>query len=257
MIRRLNYTKRRRIVHRDVAIRLSEADGAAGRVQVTLILEHYGFPADARVFVEAYRQTTLQRFDFGTIGNLNPPEQLPLTAFESADGVKFRVKVVEAAGDGDGARPARILGRADGIRPRSTAPRHRQSLLAVAPGDFDDEVWRLEFDEADAPLLKVSRSLAGDWRALPHTPEFVTLAIPAIFRQILTRIVLIEGRRDVEDGEDWRSQWLRFATQMAGSRPPGPDDPEDPDEWIDQAVSGLCHRISIRERFRRWQKDEG
>src|ERR1700728_3479645 len=93
--RRLNYTSRHKI-NREHA-QIVTHDGAAGgppTFDATLTLAGYSLPGPARVFVEAYRQTAWQRFDFGTIGICTPPENRLLTEFGVMDGVQFRVKVV-------------------------------------------------------------------------------------------------------------------------------------------------------------------
>lgn len=257
MIKRMNYTGRRRIRREDVPIRITTNGDEPPTFEASLSLGHYRLPADARVFVEAYRQTAWQRFDFGTVGELAAPEDRRLTAFGAGEGVLFRVKVVEALEPSSGGRPARILRHADGIRPRMPEERQAKSLLPLDRGDFRDEVWRLEFDEAGPPILKVSCHLVPDWRTLPRTWEFVTFALPEVFRSILTRIVLIHRHTDLDDGSDWKTQWLRLAVQLPGvdDSPPDPD-AGDADQWIDDAVAAFSRHSRIAKRFREWWDQE-
>ncbi|HOW17479.1 MAG TPA: hypothetical protein PLC79_00465 [Phycisphaerae bacterium] len=257
MIRRLNYTGRRRIRRDDIGIRIrSDGDGVPS-VDATLLLAGYRLPADARVFIEAYRQTAWQRLDYGTVGEIRPPTDRRLIAFGSAEGVLFRVKVVEVPGAAGGNRPARILEHAESIRPRVAEEHERPSLLPIDPGDFRDEVWRLEFDESGPPVLKVSRHLVPDWRSLPGTREFMTLALPEILRSILKHIVLVEKHTDLDDVENWRTQWLRFAAGLPGAAgaPPRPGD-GDVEQWIDDAVAAFCRKAQIAGRFRQWWRLE-
>lgn len=258
MIRRLNYTGRRRIRHEDIGIRIPANGDGVPSVDATLSLAGYRLPADARVFIEAYRQTAWQRFDYGTVGELRPPPDRRLSDFGSADGILFRVKVVEASAAGGDNRPARILAHAESIRPRVVKEHEKRSLLAIDSGDFRDEVWRLEFDESGPPVLKVSRHLVvPDWRSLPATREFVTLALPEIFRSILKQIVLVEQYTDLEDTADWRAQWLGFAARLPGvtGRPPLPDE-GDAEQWIDDTVAAFCRQVRIAGRFREWWRSE-
>lgn len=257
MIRRLNYTGRRRIRRDDIGIRIQTNGDEVPSVDATLSLARYRLPSDARVFVEAYRQTAWQRFDFGTVGELRPPPDRGLSAFGSTEGVLFRVKVVEVPSAAGGNRPARIFAHADSIRPRAVKEREKRSLLAIDQGDFRDEVWRLEFDESGPPVLKVSRHLVPDWRSLPGTREFVTLALPEIFRSILKHIVLVEKHTDLDDVEDWRTQWLRFAAGLPGAAgaPPRSEDGE-VERWIDDAVAAFCRKAQIAGRFREWYREE-
>jgi len=255
--RRLNYTGRRTIRREDVTIWLTGGGAEEPAFDASLSRGRFQFPADARVFVEAYRQTSWQRFDFGTARDLRPPADRCLRAFGSGDGVRFRVKVVATADPDAGGRPARILGHADRIQPRIAEQVETRSLLDVVPGDFRDEVWRLEFDETCPPVLKVSRYLVPDWRSLAGTREFVTLALPEIFRSILKQIVLVQEHIDLEDQSDWRTQWLGLAVRLPGvsGTPPHPDE-GDPESWIDDAVGAFCRQARIAERFREWWKRE-
>jgi len=255
VIKRLNYTGRRRIRREDVTIQVTNGSASEPTFNSRLSLGRYRLPATARVFVEAYRQTSWQRFDLGTVGEVRQPEDRRLSAFGSVEGVFFRVKIVEAGEPGDDGRPARILRHADRIRPRILDEAQSKSLLPLDPGDFRDEAWRLEFDETGPPVLKVSRHLVRDWRSLPATREFVTLALPAIFRSILMRILLVDVYTDLEDMSDWRTQWLRFAVGLPGVNGPPPAD-DDTDQWIDEAVGSLSRHTRIAERFQEWWRQE-
>jgi hypothetical protein len=256
LIKRLNYTGRRRIRREDVAIQVRGDGAGEPTFNAVLSVGRYRLPASARVFVEAYRQTSWQRFDFGTVGELRQPEDRRLSAFGSVEGVFFRIKIVEAAEPGDDRHPpARILRHADRIRPRTPDEAQRKSLLPLDPGDFRDEVWRLEFDETGPPVLKVSRHLVPDWHSLPRTMEFLTLALPDVFRSILIRILLIDEHTDLEDMSDWRTQWLRFTLGLPGVSDPPPAD-GDTEQWIDEAVGAFSRHTQIARRFREWWRQE-
>jgi len=257
MMGRLNFTGRRPIRPEDVKIHITEADGAV-RFDAELDLGRYNLPAHARVFVEAYRQTMWQRFDFGTVGAPCKPDDRVLRDVRSPDGVKFRVKVVENAPAGASVRPAKILALADQIRPRNLKSRTAQSLLPVDTGDSKDQIWWVEFGD-DEPLLRISSTLVSDWRGFVTTPEFVTLALPEIFRSILTRILLIEEHVDRDDAQDWRNRWLRFARESLGMpEPPAADrkDISEQEQWIDDAVEAFCRRKDIGARLGHWRKEE-
>lgn len=187
--RRLNYTGRKRIIRKHVSITIHDSgNGHVPTFDASLDLDSYPLAGSARVFVEAYRQTAFQRFDFGSVGALEPPENRQLDEFGAAEGVLFRVKVVESHADGAGieanvaasSRPARILAQADQLRP-DHAGKHR-SLLHLEPWDSRDEVWRLDIDEDTGPLLKISRHLAPDRHSLVRSSQFVALALPELLR---------------------------------------------------------------------------
>src|SRR5437016_2570906 len=96
-ISRLNYTGRKRLNRKDVQILLLEPSGGPLSFEAKLKLAEYKFPADALVFVEAYRQTQWMRFTFGKVGAVVPPVDRRLTEFDSPDGILFRVRVTSSS----------------------------------------------------------------------------------------------------------------------------------------------------------------
>lgn len=247
-VRTLNYTNRQRIRREDAPITIrEEKDG--NFFDAVLRLAEYKLPGDARVFVEAYRQTQYMRFDFGQTGAMRIPDDRRLRDFDSAEGVLFRVKVVTTA-DPNGL----LLAEADQIRPRKSTDEDENCipLLPVVPDEnLGDEIWRLEFDDQQT-LLKVNSAL-GDWRALARDPVFLALVYPSVFRAVLWRVLVQEKHRDTEDADDWRSRWLRFAAGLPGvGDPPSEDDEARLDGWIDSAASAFCRRHNIRATYERY-----
>src|SRR5688572_6879666 len=132
MIRRLNYTGRIKIHRADVLLATRELDGVLV-FDADLRLQDYELPADALVFIEAYRQTKWMRFGFGTVATLQPPppEQRQLTEFESPEGIRFRVKITQAENEHI------LLADADRIslsQPEGDAD--TESLLEVVPANL-------------------------------------------------------------------------------------------------------------------------
>jgi hypothetical protein len=93
MIRRFNYTDRIRIRRKDVRITLCEDDGKLAFAADLSALREYDLPPESFLFVEAYRQTNWMRFEFGQVGAISPDNTRELSQFDSADGIRFRVKV--------------------------------------------------------------------------------------------------------------------------------------------------------------------
>jgi len=244
--RRLNWTGRRRIPRERARISLAQVDGHTS-FSAVLELASLGFPPEARVVVEAYRQAGWMRFDFGSVSLVAPPRSTWLEEFDPVDGVLFRVKVLGTAGE-----HGRILGEADGIRPSdpSAAESDNEPLLIPRGADLGEEVWRLNIDEGSMPPeLLVNRSL-GDWQAVARSPQFVWLVYPEVLRRIL-RAVLDGDTLDPEDTESWRARWVRFASTLPGvSAPPGEgSDLTLRENWVDDAVQSFCRVHRFRDRF--------
>jgi hypothetical protein len=250
MIRRYNYTARREIKPGDVRVSIQEAPL---RFDATVDIEDYRLPKNAKVFVEAYRQTTWMRFDFGTVGTIRPADDRHLTDFETSEGLLFRLKVT-ATGDTTG----RLLAVADQLR-YSVGPQDdptAESLLPVKPQDLGDEIYRIDYT-GTRPLLLVNRQL-GDFRSLVRAPQFVSLVYPQVMRDVLSRILLVDQHDADDDAGNWQAQWLRFASRMAGRDSPTQGAGEDLfDDWINEAVASFARTHAMGNRFRLHWRDGG
>ena len=246
MIRRLNYTGRVRILREDARLVIIERPGMPLIFEAGLDLTGYGLPEDASVYVEAYRQIppTWMRFDFGTMAHIEPPPSTELTAFDSAEGILFRLRVTSLADAG-----GKLLAEADSIRGRKTEEIEEtvDPLLPVQPVDLGAEIWSL--DTSDGPRLLINRAL-WDWKAVAVTPAFVSLVYPAVLRQILGTVLLEEKCFEVDDEDYWCSRWLRFASLIPGV-PDIPDEQTDPEkikEWIHDVVSAFSRQQNMLNR---------
>jgi hypothetical protein len=257
LTRRLNYTQRQRVMHEDVVVSIHRPTPLGLPViSASISLSEYDLPADARVFLEAYRQSAWQRFDFGSVGALVPPPDRSLLEFGDGDGVQFRVKVVEALASSDGA--SRILAQADGIKPKTDGP--RRSLLPLDPDpNLFHEVWRLELDETDGPLVKVSTHLVRDRHAFARSPQFLSLVIPEILRKSLSWAIR-DGRPSDEEWDTPRGRWVRFGCSLLSqSELPSEIDGDDEDlrdRWVESAVSSFSRTNRVSDLFGNWWREE-
>ncbi|MEP7270616.1 MAG: hypothetical protein ABI882_03890 [Acidobacteriota bacterium] len=248
MIRRLNYTGRTKISRKDIRLKAVES-GQALAVEVNLALNEYQLPNDALVFVEAYRQTTWMRFPLGVVGDFGgmSGKSGQLNQFDSFEGILFRVKVTQATDEHV------LLAEADRI-PLSPPGKEAEStsLLQVVPSELGDELWQVDIDSE--PYLLVNKAVVADWRALASSPIFQSLVYPEVLRRVLERALIIDKQFEIDDGDDWRSQWLRFATQLPGVVIEVPGDEESALRWIADAVAAFSKKNKLRETFSEaWQ----
>lgn len=254
MLRKFNYTNRIRILHEDARFSL-RPEGGKWSFDASLNLEPYELPADALVFVEAYRQTTWMRFNFGTIDNCTPPDERLLSEFDSPEDILFRVRVT-APGSGED-RHGLLLAEANRVPLRS--PEEVQSpsvsLLPVVPCELGAQLWKIDF--VDHPRLLLNTA-AGNYKQIGIEPGFISVVYPAALREILDRILHREERRDL-DAEDWCSRWLTFASDVlgVGAPPESENGPEADDEWIDDAAASFAKKHDLLEKFRTfWMEAE-
>ena len=244
-IRRLNWTERRRLSRDLVAIALQRA-GDETSFDARFNFSGLDLPPDAEVSVEAYRQTSLMRFDFGSVGFVRKPASTVLTEFEPPEGLLFRVKVLGRDG-----LAGRILAEADQLHAMSPDDKDsgREPLLVPQGEDLGGELWRLTLgDGSQRPDLQMNNKM-GDWRGLARSPHFLWLVYPKIMRDILWW-ALEDGVPADDDTDEWRNRWMKFALALPGMSTLQADPTEnDKEVWIEDAVQSFCRVHRFQERF--------
>ncbi|NJN05089.1 MAG: hypothetical protein HC814_00010 [Rhodobacteraceae bacterium] len=247
MMRRLNYTGRRRIPRALVSVRLVPSQNGVWSFNAEFELAEFDFPAEARVYVEAYNATSYMRFEFGTVGVRSVPADLRLTEITPSPLPKFRLKVVDG-------RLGLLLAVADKLvplRPEEDET-HKQSLLPVDFRDLGDRIWRL--DLTDWPVLELNRRIADLGEVARSADSFLALVYPEVVRRILHEALVAQDQTDPDfDDSDWTSLWLRYACSLPGIEPPPEGVGEDADarkeQWIEQTVQAFCRTRDARVRF--------
>jgi len=241
MIRRLNFTHRKKIPRRNISIQLMQAGDGHFSFSADLQLGGLGLPADAWVFVEAYRSNVFMRFPFAEVGELTSSAVYRLDQFPEKVLPLFRVKVV-----GRGTNEGLILAVADQLVPLKPEeePGRRISLLPVEYQDLGQRVWDL--DLTSRPVLILNQRLQRAGEVARTEPSFLALAFPEIFRRILHAILVEEEIDDpFMDLETWQCQWLRFSQMLKGvpdlpNTSAGEAAKEDRLDWIRSAVFAFC-----------------
>lgn len=241
-IRRLNYTKRRKLNREQVRITLSPADQDQPRTfSVEFNLPAF-LPGSARIFVEAYRTSPAarMRFPFGTVDSPRhpAPHECLLTDFAHDLPPLFRVKITDF-----GERRGTLIADVQRIQPvlPDDQPDHRTGILYTAWRNNDGLVWELEYDDSLGPILYID-DRADPFHDLPTKIEFKALVYPEIMRQALTE-ALRDGH-SIEDVEGWQSKWISFPRIAFGFTEALPADGER-EEWIDAAVRWCARKAGF------------
>lgn len=252
MIRRFNYTNRLRIRRKDVQIKVRNDGGQLVFDADLSALAGYELPPEGLVFVEAYRQASWMRFGFGQVGAITPAQNRILSQFDTADGIKFRVKVTSHTDIHT------LLAEADAINLSGSEQRdgERTPLLPVKPERLGDEIYRLDFSGQDGRPLLLINTEAGNYADIGRAPVFVSLVYPAVLREILIRVLLVDEHDDDNSLHDWRSQWVRFASLHAGlGELPQTNETEERAQWIEDAVTAFAKQLQGRAKFAEYWKD--
>lgn len=244
MIRRFNYTKRIKILQKDIVISLTDDNNGDLSFEANLSkLASYEFPSESSVFVEAYRQTEWKRFDYGMVGSITPSVDKDLSNFGTKDGILFRVKITDE-------KTGKIIAEADRIP--FVMPNQQENprlpLLPVCPKNLGDQIFRVDYT-GPRTILEINVEAISPHQ-IAHDPAFIALAYPVIIKEILTRILLIEHHFEIDD-DDWMSNWLQFASSFpgVGEMPLKGDTQDVCYEWIDNVVSAFCKRQLVRKNF--------
>lgn len=245
MIRKFNYTGRKKIKRTSVRIDILRNGEGRRFFNAVLQIADMQLPENAHVYIEAYRRTAYQRFDFGTIAKLVVPADRRLFHFSDAAIPLFRVKVVDRTGT-----HGRIVAAADKIRPESgdELPAGSQSLLFVEYEDLGNNIWQLDL-EGDWPILKLNRNADEISLIASSDNRFLPLVYPEVFRQILNRIMITDEHTDPDCDDDWPSLWLRLACTLPGMVPPPQTGKTNQQSWIDQAVESFSASNKLLELF--------
>ena len=245
MIRKFNYTGRKKIRRSDVSIDVLR-DGEGQRFfNISLHLAEMALPANARVYVEAYHRSGYQRFDFGTAQTMKIPADRRLNGISESATPLFRVKVVDKT-----AAQGRILASVDKIRPASVdhQPADSRALLFVEYDELGQRIWQLDLD-GDWPVLKLNQDVEEIGLIASSDNRFAALVYPEVFRQILTRIIILDEHTDPDCDDDWPSLWLKLACDLPGMTGPLPGPKADRQAWIENAVEAFCANFEVLSKF--------
>ena len=238
---RFNYTGRKKIKRNDIIITVLDRNGILS-FDADIDLSDYSLPPESPVYVEAYRQTSWMRFDYGNATGLKARTDNRLSEFDSLDGIRFRVKVSQ----GDGIH-GKLLAVADKIRPvkPEEGDSGRSCILPVKSEEMNC-IWRIDF-EGDDPILLISKK-AGSKDLISQSPEFISLVYPSVLREILFRIKIYEADADWQEDEgSWQNQWFRFVRFLPGVGEP-PDLSDDDlryKQWVEDAVGAFSRNLDI------------
>jgi hypothetical protein len=253
MLKRLNFTDRRRIPRHQVVIRATADE--ANAFTLDLPLEVVADPSTQVVYVDVTTSGSSEivrhRPAINSAGISRGP--FPLGAIDWRRAM-FDVKVVEVSAG----NPGRIVRRADTIRAlgagKSAGEDTTLPLLQTARRALGQRAWVLECGEPVTLVINETLSMTDDEFA--GHPAVMALVFPEVCRRALEWATVKEGRdpSDVTSGDhDAASLWLRFAVSAAGGEPfPArplegwtSENRDDLDHWIDCVVGRVCHRHEL------------
>ncbi len=247
MIKRVNFTGRKRIPRSRVDIEVH--DGQPRRFDATVDLAEFSFTPDAAVVLEATcaGSTVVQRYEFGSVGHIQAPENRLLRDIEG-ENVFFTLKVIDRT-----ERAGRILGLAEHIRPERAGKQTatgRRGILPIEKADLGQELWRLDFQEHDVYLL-VNKNVPDLPDRARSDPAFYAFVYPEVVRRVL-QAALEEAVDQDEEDDSWPVLWRRFGQSLHPNGEKAPDAPENEDEaaeWVEDVVGAFCEAHELRDKY--------
>lgn len=247
MIKRFNSLGRKRVPRNCVTIDVEDGDPRTFSAEIDF--GSHTWDADASVVIEVTcaGSSLVQRFDCGTVGDINHPRALPLHDLHGQN-VFFSLKIIDTS-----QRIGRLLGVAENIRPFTTGKQTvsgRKGILPVEHAPLGQELWRLEFREQDVFLL-VNQEVPGLAESIRADPVFFSLIYPQLVRQILHRAIL-EGADADEDNDRWPVLWLTFGRKLHPDHeepPTSTDGDELIEDWIELIVAEFCKTHELKSKY--------
>jgi hypothetical protein len=240
---KLNFTERYSLPPSNIVISVDPALTPL-QLRVNQLVLPDALANDAQILVEAYRSSTghYERVSFGDAGAFKSGAGLgagrPLRRIQNAEGLRFRVKIVEGA-------QGRLIAEADGLRAiEESDERAVDDLFPVIPKTLNGELWKVAFS-GDGPEIWVEKSLNHAGVFLWTLPAFQALTLPMALRQVAERII---RNRDAE--EPWYERWTVFLTNFAPSLGEALEADEDPDNELmdgilDEIASNFARKFEL------------
>ncbi|MCY3752933.1 MAG: hypothetical protein OXG99_02445 [Alphaproteobacteria bacterium] len=203
------------------------------------------FPNDAQVKLRLYENKCSETISFGTIDKIKQVEKLKNDAFSAPS---CQLRIVANTPDERG----RLLGSTDTWTLRAKEPNTPETdgILTFQKTKMRPQIWKIEFRDDEYPIVYVDESIPNSTIWVRNDPIFVGCVLPAIVRRVFEEI-LQRHYRDID--VEWMQKWLQWASDLTGgtdAMPPGEEEREQQELWIDEIVERFCEKHSLAEMVR-------
>jgi hypothetical protein len=242
-----NYTGRKKIDKSEALFSFFGPEDTPS-FNVEFRLNENDFPKESSLYVEAHCGETRQRFAFGKISKIVPPEDRSLTEVDLSRPTLFSVLVVD-----ESKKHGLLL--ASGISFRgdkdNNEEKDRSSILTVVKKPMGQLTWRVEFETGGVPELCLNTSIPNAIDKMRSDPHFQALVLPAALRQVLIYFLWNEEDEDNEIAE----KWMEFAKYF-GEEKPDSEDPLTLMGWVDDVVSAFSMKFNLCDRLLKAVKED-
>jgi hypothetical protein len=234
----INHTGRRKLNRNEVQISLRQITASAPDFDARFSFKPGSLPESASVFIEAYHRNTLQRFDFGTVGQAKPPATTILDQLDLSGPVLFRVRIVD-----QDENKGQLIASTSGLRAEGDDDEEqRSSLIVVRSIPMGEQIWRMNFEDNNKPELLINNRIPDPIGQIKSNHFFQALILPAALRETLVWFIW----NDEIDDDSVQEEWITFAEMLGGDRPTSEDASEQL-VWIDEVVDSFSTRFKLCE----------
>jgi hypothetical protein len=186
MKRAFNYTNRRKIPAGVVTVVINEGEpGSIPTFEASFAgLNNLGLDPAHRVILEPYVVSTSMRFDCGTVAQPELPQDRRLTDLDQGGSVRFRVLVIDPVAD-----PSRIVASGKVSASDPDNQNVHSILRLVETPSLGELLWKLDLDDEALPELLINSGVPGFKAKLQKDPLVQGLVLPAVVREILTKVL--------------------------------------------------------------------
>ncbi len=247
MQRTFNYTGRKKIDQSEALFSFFGPEDSPS-FNVEFRINENDFPNESSVYVEAYYKETRQRYNFGKISKITPPEDRSITEVDLSGSTLFRVLVVDES-ESHGLLLA--SGKAFRADKDNNEEKDRSSILTVVKKPMGQLTWRVDFETGGIPELCLNSNIPNAIDKMRSDPHFQALVLPAALRQVLIYFLWNEDDEDNEVAE----KWMEFAKHFGEEKPDNPD-PLTLMGWVDEIVSEFSIKFNLCDRLLKAIKED-
>jgi len=246
MLRRFNYTGRKKIIKEHIEFSLQEDESKNTYFDLKLDLDSYNFLPKAIIRLEAWRSNAVQRWHLGEVNNQRELSQQERNLKDVPSTCQFKILVVDPDKSG------LLYGKSNAFRPLSA--RSFNSLLpAELSENLGQEIWKLDFSDEDQVVLLLNKSIPDIEQIISNDSTFRSLVMPEIFRSILKHAILVdEASLSDYDDEKW-SDWIALAKYYLGpskitdAEAVTPEEKrEEANKWIDDVIQAFANNSKVK-----------
>ena len=244
-MKRFNYTGRKKILSEDVSVHLHDGTGEnIPIIDVSVNLKDYELPDNSEVYLEVQRLTRFMRIHLSNMTDIIQKNNLLLDEFHDAEGIKFRIIVVDI-------ESGKLLATAERVKfyeKNEQLNNNQKSILLVRSTDLSNTglLWRIDYDDEDA-ILKIEKDL-GNREQVVRSQTFKGFVLPSAMRQILSKIITEDWDEELSEPQELSTKWLLFVKQMGLRLPQKNLEFHEYEEWLDYVTRSLAHKIDVREQ---------